>query len=53
MWNVDTGSSIAVQGHHSTVCSLYVDATDRHEWLFSTGYDGTVCVWDVKKASAL
>ncbi|KAK9807011.1 hypothetical protein WJX72_010761 [[Myrmecia] bisecta] len=52
LWTLDTGSTINMREHTNTVsCLAMVAVSKQDELLFSAGFDGWVCVWNVRKRS--
>ncbi|KAL3145424.1 hypothetical protein ABBQ38_001669 [Trebouxia sp. C0009 RCD-2024] len=49
VWNLESGTCIDLQHHTNTVtCLAMAQVSEADELLFSAGFDGCVCVWDVR-----
>ena len=54
LWNVDTGSTINMREHANTVSAVIAAwLRPSEEMVVSGGFDGKVCVWDVRKRGAM
>ena len=52
LWHPDSGSSTRVRGHSNTVCSMDVAYLEEVTYLFTTGFDGHIGVWNLPERHA-
>ena len=49
LWNMDTDSSLDLLQHSNSVMALkIIQVGKQDELLISAGYDGLLCIWDVR-----
>lgn len=49
LWNIDSGSSMALEQHKNTVSCLAIAHTAKQDLLISGSYDNTIALWDISK----
>ncbi|GMH37101.1 hypothetical protein BSKO_04974 [Bryopsis sp. KO-2023] len=50
LWNMDTDTCVQLAQHTNSITALRMAPVGRQEeLLLSAGYDGMVCIWDVRK----
>ncbi|KAL0022030.1 hypothetical protein WJX77_007822 [Trebouxia sp. C0004] len=49
LWNLETGTAVDLMHHtNSVTCLVMAQVSHLDQLLFSAGFDGCVCVWDVR-----